>query len=83
MLNPSDYQQPIRFYSPQYRDSVVSDLPDFRPTIYWNPDLRTDAWGQCGFSFYASDRVTTYDVVIEGVTDTGDVIHEVRKIEIK
>ena len=34
VLNPSDYQQPIRFYSPQYRDSVVSDLPDFRPTIY-------------------------------------------------
>lgn len=83
VLNPSDYQRPIRFYSPQYRDSVVFDLPDFRPTIYWNPDLRTDAWGQCGFSFYASDRVTTYDVVIEGVTDTGDVIHEVRKIEIK
>ena len=87
-IYPLGYQEPIEFYSPTYEkrqsdEGNDSFIPDFRPTIYWNPNLQTDTDGKCSFSFYAGDRSTTYSVVIEGIKDDGKLIQEVKRIKIK
>ena len=79
------YQEPVAFYSPKYdkgnKDNVL--IPDFRSTLYWNPSLQTDSSGECDFLFYSADKATTYKVVIEGLTEEGEMVYETREIEIK
>jgi len=49
---------------------------DYRSLIYWNPLINTDRLqGQAAVSFYASDSITKYRLVVEGVTDKGEPIH--------
>ncbi len=79
------YQERTEFYSPQYGEGGDHDefIPDFRSTLYWKADLQTDSLGKCGFSFYSADKVTTYKMVIEGMTKEGEMIYETREIKIK
>jgi hypothetical protein len=82
---PLGFQDPVEFYSPQYDtpEKRKDPAPDLRKTIYWKPDLKTDSTGTASFSFYSADRPGTYSVVIEGVSDKGDIIYNVRKITIR
>ena len=79
------YQEPVAFYSPKYdkgnKDNAL--IPDFRSTLYWNPSLQTDSSGECYFLFYSADKATTYKVVIEGLTEEGEMVYETREFEIK
>jgi len=79
------YQEPIAFYSPKYEKGNNNDvlIPDFRSTLYWNPNLQTDLSGKCNFSFYSADRITTYKVLIEGMTEEGEIVYEIRELVIK
>jgi hypothetical protein len=60
------------FPEPDYRrnDSLASQ-PDFRTTLYWNPNLIPDSTGQVHFTFYNSDHAKKYRVVIEGMDSRG------------
>ena len=79
------YQEPIAFYSPKYEKGNNNDvlIPDFRSTLYWNPNLQTDLSRKCNFSFYSADRITTYKVLIEGMTEEGEIVYEIRELVIK
>ena len=79
------YQEPIAFYSPKYEKGNNNDvlIPDFRSTLYWNRNLQTDLSGKCNFSFYSADRITTYKVLIEGMTEEGEIVYEIRELVIK
>ena len=79
------YQEPIAFYFPKYEKGNNNDvlIPDFRSTLYWNPNLQTDLSGKCNFSFYSADRITTYKVLIEGMTEEGEIVYEIRELVIK
>jgi hypothetical protein len=77
------YQKPAEFYSPKYETAKEREnmrKPDLRTTIYWNPDVRADAEGNASFDFYTADAITTYSVVIEGVSDNGFIVRTVEKI---
>ena len=39
--------------------------------------------GECDFLFYSADKATTYKVVIEGLTEEGEMVYETREFEIK
>ena len=82
---PLGFQQPIAFYAAQYDSPEKKNAPDtdVRATIYWNPDLPTDTTGTATFSFYTADMPGTYTVVIEGVSEKGEIIYTVQKIEVK
>lgn len=84
-LFPLGYQQPVEFYAPLY-DREQQDKerrsPEFRPTIHWKPDIQTDSTGKASFSFYTSDKPATYTAVIEGITEKGDIIYEIREIKV-
>lgn len=61
------------FYSPDYsNDSArLSRIPDFRNTLYWNPDVATSADGAAAVEFCTSDESMEYTVIIEGLTSGG------------
>lgn len=60
------------FYSPDYStdDQLNGHIPDFRNTLYWNPDVHTAA-GKTAVEFYSSDESGEYTITIEGITPDG------------
>jgi hypothetical protein len=54
---------------------VVSTVvePDFRSTLYWEPNITTDQNGKAKVSFYTSDIKEKYTVKIAGVDVNGDI----------
>jgi len=65
------------FYAPVYESKEpVAQRDDFRSTIYWNPNVQTDArTGTAQVSFYNSDQVTTFRITTEGIGTAGLVGH--------
>lgn len=41
-----------KFYIPDYSDATLPDEQDFRRTLYWNPNVTTDAEGNATVQFY-------------------------------
>jgi TonB-dependent SusC/RagA subfamily outer membrane receptor len=72
---PLGYQKPVEFYEPKYEvDSVRrSVVPDLRTTIYWNPALKSDSTGMVHVQFYTADKANNYSMVLEGITDEGEI----------
>jgi hypothetical protein len=61
-----------------------SPILDLRTTIFWKPDIVIlDEHEEATFEFYTSDFLTTYSVVIEGLTTDGKIIRQVEKITVK
>ncbi|MBQ5609501.1 MAG: hypothetical protein IIU85_04530 [Rikenellaceae bacterium] len=67
-ITPLGYKQAVEFYQPKYD---VPNQPDLRTTVAWVPAVQFDEEGRATIEFYTADRVTDYDVVIEGITDDG------------
>lgn len=61
------------FISPDYSDALrkESRIPDYRNTLYWNPDVRTDLNGRAEVEFYTSDEAGDYMLLVEGFTPDG------------
>lgn len=72
---PLGFQKPTYFYTPKYEvDSVRRNpIPDLRTTIYWNPALKTDSAGVMHMNFFTADKANNYQVVLEGITDEGEL----------
>lgn len=65
------------FYSPVYatESDRNSRLPDFRHTLYWNPDVKTGNQSSVSVPFYTSDLKGEYKVVVEGLTEDGKPVY--------
>ncbi|MFL5738941.1 MAG: hypothetical protein ACJ75B_01885 [Flavisolibacter sp.] len=61
------------FYAPVYETTQqkTNRKPDFRNTLFWSPDVRTDAKGLTRLQFYTSDQKGKYRVVIQGLDMRG------------
>lgn len=73
VLSYSFAQSRREFYAPRY-DSATSResrLPDFRNLLHWAPGLTTDDQGRQVLDFYTSDQTGTYQVVVQGLTESG------------
>ncbi|MDR1120349.1 MAG: hypothetical protein LBM08_05470 [Dysgonamonadaceae bacterium] len=55
------------------RDPVPGDI-DHRRTLYWNPDVRTDAEGKASAAFYNNSTGRHILIHAEGLTDNGNMI---------
>ena len=73
------------FYSPGYSADAgrLSRIPDFRNTLYWNPDVVTSADGSAAIEFYTSDEEMEYTVIIEGFTSEGIRLHYTTPLQVK
>ena len=59
------------FASPDYSLPQNRSGPDARSTLYWQPELKTDATGKAHFSFYNSDVTKGYIIIIQGMNSEG------------
>ena len=64
------YTRARQFYVPKY-SGPVSQRTDFRPTIYWNPDVRTNSSGTATVEFVTSDAITNFRATVEGISASG------------
>jgi len=46
---------------------------DFRSTIFWSGNIKVDAKGKSQVEFYASDEITAFRVVCEGIASDGGI----------
>ncbi len=57
----------------QAKDQNPKKRTDFRNTIYWNPEVMTDAKGQAKITFWNNDALTTFRIIAEGVGSSGQL----------
>lgn len=67
------YAKPVEFYAPRYDTFAPRLQKDLRTTIAWEPNLRSDTEGAATLSFWTADRPNDYRVVVEGITDEGEL----------
>lgn len=74
-ISPLGFQKPVEFYMPKYEvDSVRQQIkPDLRTTIYWNPKIKSDVNGNFQVNFYTADQPNNYRVILEGISNTGEI----------
>jgi uncharacterized protein YfaS (alpha-2-macroglobulin family) len=51
--------------------SVLPLMEDFRRTIYWNPNVKTDSEGKATVEFYNNSSCTEMFISAEGMTKDG------------
>jgi len=60
-------------------DGVLEDMddriPDFRTTLYWNPDVQFYN-GNASFEFYTSDVNGAFEIVFQGINGNGQIVHQ-------
>ena len=67
----SGYTPVVEFYAPTYPNGPIQDDKDYRRTIYWNPEVTTDADGHATVSFYNNGYSRALTVSAEGITTDG------------
>jgi len=74
VLDYEGLQLQREFYSPVYDTEAKgnSSIPDFRNTLYWNPDIRTGESGHLKLNFYTGDRTGSYMGIVEGISPDGE-----------
>ena len=65
------YSNVKEFYSPQYSTKPLPTEKDFRRTLYWNPDVRTDSSGKATVHFYNNGTCKVMKISAETVTENG------------
>ena len=63
------YNEPQTFQMEDY--SVLPPMEDFRRTIYWNPNVKTDSEGKATIEFYNNSSCTEMFISAEGMTNDG------------
>uniref|UniRef100_UPI0040483393 hypothetical protein n=1 Tax=Roseivirga sp. TaxID=1964215 RepID=UPI0040483393 len=75
MLKRNTYIVPEIYPNADYsQTSGASNIPDFRQTLYWNPEMKLDA-DTTQLSFYTSDIEGNYEVIVQGVSENGKIIY--------
>jgi len=67
----SGYSYVKEFFSPQYNKYRLPKENDYRRTLYWNPDVKTDAAGKATISFFNNGSCKAMTVSAETVTTNG------------
>lgn len=77
--------KPVEFYKPKYptADSRQTSIKDLRSTIAWEPLVRPSESGEASIYFYTADRGSEYRVIIEGITDGGELVYNTMTIPIE
>lgn len=63
------YSIPVEFYSPDY--SLLPKDEDYRRTLYWNPNVKTDSDGKVTIEFYNNSSCKNIDISAETLTKGG------------
>ena len=67
----SGYTPVVEFYAPTYPNGPIQGDKDYRRTIYWNPEVTTDADGYASVSFFNNGYSHALTISAEGLTKDG------------
>ncbi len=83
-FTPKGFYKTREFYSPNYDDPKTGiTAPDLRTTIYWNPQVITDAGGKASVGFFNADGPGNYKVVVEGINEQGHIGRSIYRYKVK
>ncbi len=86
VVNPLGYKKPTDFYQPHYEvDSVrlKEKSIDARSTLLWEPRIKPAADGTASVWFYTADDPTTYQIILEGITEKGEICRAAATVQRK
>lgn len=63
------------FYRVNHKNAVPGDV-DFRRTLYWNPDVKTDGKGEASINFYNNSTCRQMTISAEGINQGKYIIKE-------
>jgi hypothetical protein len=72
--NFQGFTKPVEYYNPDYSKAKLPDIKDYRRTLYWNPNVTTDNFGQASIEFYNNSVCNIIDVTAEGITRYGQFL---------
>lgn len=77
-VHPSGFYEARPFNMPDYskKETLNSQKPDTRTTIYWNGDIITDKDGKATLHFFTADAPATYLITVNGISANGDKLHK-------
>lgn len=62
------------FFAPKYDVAIPDHVrPDFRSTLHWQPNIRTDATGKATLTYWNTDANAKIHIIAEGVSTQGRV----------
>ncbi len=68
--------EPAEFYQPDYSRRLAGEAPaDYRRTLYWNPNARSDKDGRFTATFYNNGKETRIKISAAGVTADGRLLY--------
>lgn len=79
LLKKRFYLGPEAYVIPNHTTGETFSAPDFRPVLYWNPNIVFGKEGNPSLSFSASDDAGEYEVIVEGIGKNGEILFD-RKI---
>jgi len=82
-ISPKGFNKVKEFYNPRYSRASNNLIPDFRSTVYWNPNLKTYSIGKTSFSYYNADGPGVYKVIVEGINSDGQIGRQEYRYEVK
>jgi hypothetical protein len=65
------YSAVKEFFNPRYDYTPLPNEKDYRRTLYWNPDVKTDANGKATVTFYNNSSCNNFNISAETVTENG------------
>lgn len=68
------FYQPDDYYQPDYSKVKPQQPNDYRRTLYWNPNAKTDEKGHFNATFYNNSKETDIVVSAEGITEDGKIV---------
>lgn len=72
------------FYSPKYSAANANNtIPDYRTTIFWEPNIVTNSAGEASFSYFNADTRGIYRVTIEGIDANGNLGRQVYRYKVE
>ena len=62
------------YYEPKYESNTSNRIPDYRYQLLWKPSIRLQNTEMI-IPFYISDISGDFEIILEGLSDKGDIIH--------
>lgn len=82
-ISVSGYSYAREFYAPNYEIEEKMEINDFRPTLFWKPDIITAEDGKTEFSFYTSDEKGKYQITLEGIAANGELCRKISYFDVR
>ena len=68
------YSVAREFFAPKYDVAIPDHIrPDFRSTLLWQPNIRTDVTGKATLTYWNTDANAKINIIVEGVSMQGRV----------